>query len=174
MPTQKLPEAWLRGSVENIPALVQPVAHALLQAREEVNELMQDFPDELLWIKPADAASTGFHLQHLKGVLDRLFTYAKGQTLSEEQLKALKTEGNPQQTKSNVQELVHAFNQQVNKALEELQQINEQTLTEFRGVGRAQLPSTVMGLLFHAAEHTMRHLGQLIVTARIVKHENKN
>jgi hypothetical protein len=133
MATPKLPEAWLRGPVENIPALVQPVAHALLQAREEVNELMQDFPDELLWIKPADAASTGFHLQHLSGVLDRLFTYAKGQTLSEEQLKALKAEGNPQRTKPNVQDLVHAFNQQVDKALEELQQLNEQTLTESRG-----------------------------------------
>jgi uncharacterized damage-inducible protein DinB len=174
MATQKLPEVWLRGPIKNIPALVQPVAHALLQAKEEVNELMQDFPDELLWIKPADAASTGFHLQHLKGVLDRLFTYAKGKTLSEEQLTALKAEGDPQQTKSKVEDLVHAFNKQVDKALEELQQINEETLTEFRGVGRAQLPSNVMGLLFHAAEHTMRHLGQLMVTVRIVKYENKS
>jgi uncharacterized damage-inducible protein DinB len=174
MATQKLPEVWLRGPIKNIPALVQPVAHALLQAKEEVNELMQDFPDELLWIKPADAASTGFHLQHLKGVLDRLFSYAKGKTLSEGQLTALKAEGDPQQTKSKVEDLVHAFNKQVDKALEELQQINEETLTEFRGVGRAQLPSNVMGLLFHAAEHTMRHLGQLMVTVRIVKYENKS
>jgi uncharacterized damage-inducible protein DinB len=169
MSTQKLPEVWLRGPVENIPALLQPVAHALLQAREEVNACMQDFPDALLWIKPAGAASAGFHLQHLKGVLDRLFTYANGRLLNEEQLAALKSEGNPQETRATALQLVQAFNEQVDMALNELQQINEQRLTEPRGVGRAQLPSTVMGLLFHAAEHTMRHLGQLIVTVRVVK-----
>ena len=70
---QKLPEVWLRGPVENIPSLLQPVAHALLQAREEVNELLKDIPAEKLWIKPAGAASAGFHLQHMKGVPGRLF-----------------------------------------------------------------------------------------------------
>ena len=169
MQTQKLPEAWLRGSVKNIPSLLQPVAHALLQAREEVNELIKDFPDELLWIKPAGVASTGFHLQHLSGVLDRLFTYANGNALNEKQLAALKAEGNPQQTKLTAAELVEVFNKQVDEALKELQQKDEQKLTEYRSVGRAQLPSTVIGLLFHAAEHTMRHLGQLIVTVRVVK-----
>jgi uncharacterized damage-inducible protein DinB len=169
MATQKLPEVWLRGPVENIPALLQPVAHALLQAREEVNELMNDFPDELLWTKPTQAASTGFHLQHLKGVLDRLFTYANSRQLSNEQLTALKAEGDPQQTKATTKEMLQAFNEQVDVAVNELKQINEQTLTEHRGVGRAKLPSTVMGLLFHAAEHTMRHLGQLIVTVKVVK-----
>lgn len=168
MATQKLPEVWLRGAIENIPPLVQPVAHALLQAREEVNELMKDFPDELLWNKPAGVASAGFHLQHFKGVLDRLFTYAKGNALSEEQLMALKAEGDAEKTRANTVALVQAFNEQVDKAITDLQQINEQTLTEFRSVGRAQLPSTVMGLLFHAAEHTMRHLGQLIVTIKVV------
>jgi uncharacterized damage-inducible protein DinB len=168
MSTQKLPEVWLRGRLENIPSLLQPVAHALLQAREEVNELMKDFPDELLWIKPAGAASAGFHLQHLSGVIDRLFTYANGKALSEEQLAGLKAEGDAQQTDATAAQLVEAFNRQVDTALKELEQIDEQKLTEYRGVGRAQLPSTVMGLLFHAAEHTMRHLGQLIVTVRIV------
>ena len=170
MATQKLPEVWLRGPIENIPSLLQPVAHALLQAREEVNELMKDFPDELLWVKPAGAASTGFHLQHLSGVLDRLFTYANGKGLSEQQFGALKAEGDAQ-TKITPSDLVQAFNQQVDKALEELQRKDEQRLTEYRSVGRAQLPSTVIGLLFHATEHTMRHLGQLIVTVRVVKSE---
>jgi uncharacterized damage-inducible protein DinB len=140
-----------------------------LQAREEVNALMKDFPDELLWIKPAGAAAVGFHLQHLTGILDRLSTYAKGKMLSKEQLAALKAEGDPHQTKANAAELVHRFNEQVNNSLDELKDKDEKTLTEFRGVGRAQLPSTVMGLLFHAAEHTMRHLGQLIVTVKMVK-----
>jgi uncharacterized damage-inducible protein DinB len=174
MVKQKLPEVWLRGPVEKTPSLLQPVAHTLLQAREEVNQLMKDFPEDLLWIKPAGAASAGFHLQHLSGVLDRLFTYARGQSLSEEQLTALKAEGDAQQTNRTASELVQAFNQQVDKALHELQLVGEQKLTEHRTVGRAQLPSTVMGLLFHAAEHTMRHLGQLIVTVRVLKNRDSS
>ena len=168
MATQKLPEVWLRGPVENVPSLLQPVAHALLQAREEVNELMKDFPGNLLWIKPAGAASVGFHLQHLTGVLDRLFTYANGKSLTEEQLAYLKSEGQASQSVT-VASLVQALDEQVDKALEQLKQTDERILTQYRAVGRAQLPSTVMGLLFHAGEHTMRHLGQLIVTARVVK-----
>lgn len=169
MAKEKLPEVWLRGPVENIPSLVQPVAHALLQAREEVNELLDNFPNELLWERPAGAASTGFHLQHLSGVLDRLFTYADGKQLDNEQIAALKREGDSQQTKATAVELVQAFNAQVDKAMSYLSKIDKQKLTEHRSVGRAQLPSTMMGCLFHAAEHTMRHLGQLIVTVRVVK-----
>ncbi|TMI79184.1 MAG: DinB family protein [Bacteroidetes bacterium] len=169
MAKEKLPEIWLRGPVENIPSLLQPVAHALLQAKEEVNELLKDFPNELLWEKPAGAASTGFHLQHLSGVVDRLFTYAQGRQLSEEQFTSLKLEGDSQQTKTTAAKLVEAFNVQVDKALKELEKIDERKLSEHRSVGRAQLPSTMMGCLFHAAEHTMRHVGQLIVTVRLVK-----
>jgi uncharacterized damage-inducible protein DinB len=169
MAKEKLPEVWLRGPVENIPSLLQPIAHALQQAKEEVNELLEDFPNELLWEKPDGAASTGFHLQHLSGVLDRLFTYAHGKQLDKEQLAALKMEGDSMQTKATAAELIEAFNAQVDKALMSLTKIDERTLSEYRGVGRAQLPSTVMGCLFHAAEHTMRHLGQLIVTVRVVK-----
>ena len=171
MSKEKLPEVWLRGPVENIPSLLQPVAHALLQAREEVNELLNDFPNELLWEKPAGAASTGFHLQHLSGVLDRLFTYAEGSQLDKEQLAALKLEGDSLQTKATAADLVEEFNGQVSRALQYLSSFDEQKLTEYRGVGRAQLPSTVIGCLFHAAEHTMRHLGQLIVTVKNVKRQ---
>jgi len=174
MEKQELPEVWLRGPVENIPSLLQPVAHALLQVREEVNKLLKDFPGELLWQKPAGVASAGFHLKHLSGVLDRLFTYAKGEQLSEEQFVALKLEGDSRQTGATASPLVEAFNEQVDKALHALEQIDEQKLSEPRAVGRAQLPSTLMGCLFHAAEHTMRHLGQLIVTVKVVKDLHTN
>jgi len=169
MAKEKLPEVWLRGPIENVTSLLQPVAHALLQAKEEVNELLEDFPNELLWEKPAGTASEGFHLQHLSGVVDRLFTYAQGRQLDEEQFAALKREGDPRQTKETAVQLVQAFNAQVDKALESLSKIDERKLSEYRSVGRAQLPSTLMGCLFHAAEHTMRHLGQLIVTVRVVR-----
>jgi uncharacterized damage-inducible protein DinB len=164
-----LPEVWLRGPLDDIPALLQPVAHALLQAREELNVLMTDFPDALLWEKVAGMASPGFHLQHLTGVLDRLFTYALGEALTEHQLNYLQAEGKPTTKTYTVLELVENFNYQVNAALQQLGGENESGLTDFRGVGRAQLPSTVIGLYTHSAEHTMRHLGQLIVTVAVLK-----
>jgi uncharacterized damage-inducible protein DinB len=105
-------------------------------------------------------------LQHLAGVLDRLFTYAQGRALNESQAKALAAEGvsDPQLSSKD---LVAAFHAQVDRALEQLRVTDERTLTEYRRVGRAQLPSTVLGLLVHAAEHTQRHVGQLLVTARV-------
>ena len=168
---EKKYEVWLRGPVDHIPALLQPVAHALLQAREEVNTLMNDFPETLLWEKPAGVASPGFHLQHMKGVIDRLLTYAKGEMLNADQLQYLKQEEQSPSPSCKVVELVEQFNRQVDKALAELSATDEATLTSARGVGRAQLPSTVLGLLTHAAEHTQRHLGQLLVTVSILKNK---
>lgn len=161
------PEVWLRGPVAGITALLQPVAHALLQARNEVNKIMNNFPEELLWNKVAGMASAGFHLQHLAGVLDRLFTYTWGMALNETQLEYLLMEG--KDNGARAQTLLQAFNQQIDRSVEQLKQIPASILTETRGVGRAQLPSTVMGLLVHAAEHTMRHTGQLLVTVKVLK-----
>ena len=169
MPHAQLPEVWLRGPLPEVPLLLQPVAHALLQAREEVNALMQNFPEELLWQQPAGTASPGFHLQHLTGVLDRLLTYARQQQLTNGQLQTLTAEGTPGNPAIKYPVLVEAFNNQVDKALAQLCTTSAQDLLQARGVGRAQLPSTVLGLLVHAAEHTQRHVGQLIVTVRMLK-----
>jgi hypothetical protein len=158
-------EVWLRGPLVGIPVLLQPVAHALLQARDEVTTLMADFPEELLWEKPAGLASPGFHLQHLTGVLDRLFTYARAGQLTAHQLRNLAAEGS---ISADSRSLVTAFNLQVDAALIQLGTIGEMTLTETREVGRTKLPSTVIGLYVHAAEHTMRHVGQLLVTTKIL------
>ncbi len=160
-------EVWQRGSIEGIPLLLQPVAHAILQAREEVEALMNGFDEQLLWQRPAGLASPAFHLQHLSGVLDRIFTYARGEWLSTTQVDQLKAENDTSIV--TVSQLVAKFDQQVDKALAQLKMTNEKTLTDFRGVGRNQLPSTVIGLLFHAAEHTMRHLGQLLVTVKVLE-----
>ena len=122
------PEVWLRGPVENIPSLLQPVAHAILQAREEVNALMKIFPEEKLWEKPAGVASVGFHLLHLTGVLDRLFTYAKGNQLAEEQLVALKQETQPYDV--TVEQLVKNFDEQVDKTINQLSETPENILLE--------------------------------------------
>ena len=160
------PEIWLRGPLPNIPELLQPVAHALLQAREELNMLMESFDDGLLWVGVAGLASPGFHLQHLTGVLNRLFTYADGKQLSEQQLQYLAMEGKQADISSHY--LVKAFNREVDAALARLSKTNKLSLTQTREVGRGKLPSTVIGLYVHAAEHTMRHLGQLLVTVRAI------
>ncbi|HLU90720.1 MAG TPA: DinB family protein [Cyclobacteriaceae bacterium] len=165
-------EVWQRGPIEHIPDLLQPVAHALLQANEEVQRIMEGFPDDLLWEKQYGVASVGFHLNHLTGVLDRLMTYADRKQLSENQFLFLKAEGNPENLPIKAAPLVQAFDQKVQEALEYLQTTSTDDLTAFRGVGRAQLPSTKLGLLFHAAEHAQRHLGQLLVTVRVITAEN--
>jgi uncharacterized damage-inducible protein DinB len=129
---------------------------------------MVPFPDALLWERPGGIASPGFHLQHLAGVLDRLLTYARDQALDHTQLKDLAAEGTPIEGQSTVAELLNRFNIQIDKALEQVSRTPESTLSQIRYVGRARLPSTLAGLLFHAAEHTQRHNGQLLVTARVL------
>jgi uncharacterized damage-inducible protein DinB len=107
----------------------------------------------------------------MKGVIDRLLTYAKGEMLDANQLHYLKQEELPPSPPCKAFELVEQFNRQVDKALAQLSATDESILTSARGVGRAQLPSTVLGLLVHAAEHTQRHLGQLLVTVSVLKNK---
>ncbi|MEH6407378.1 MAG: DinB family protein [Leeuwenhoekiella sp.] len=162
------PEVWLRGSLPEIPDLLQPAAHALKQAEEDVYKYTQDFPQDLLWSKPAGRASVGFHLNHLSGVLDRMLTYAEGKELNENQFVFLKNEENPANSKT-VDELVANFSIKVNEAIIQLKNTSVEILTEKRSVGRKKLPSTVIGLLFHAAEHSQRHVGQMLVTISVLK-----
>ena len=161
-------EVWLRGPIDNIPPLLQPVAHAIMQSGEDVEKIMNGFPIEKLWERPAGVASPGFHLQHLAGVLDRLFTYARGQGLSPEQFDYLRQEGSARSTPITIGGMVTHFNDQIQKCLRQLESTDETSLLLSIGVGRKKLPSNVLGLLFHAAEHTQRHTGQLIVTVRIL------
>lgn len=167
-------EVWQRGPVENVPALLQPVAHAILEAREEVHQIMEDFPEELLWEKPAGVASPAFHLQHIAGVLDRLFTYGRKELLSEDQMHLLSLEGNKEKTSLTMQQMLTQLDKQIDDAIEELKKVKEDSLNEVRGVGRKQMPTTLIGLYFHAAEHSMRHIGQLLVTVRVLKAEKMN
>jgi len=121
--------------------MLQPAAHALLQARDEVEASMHNFPDELLWTRPGGAASVGFHLQHLAGILDRLFTYARGEVLNASQLAYLKSEGSASVPAQTSRDLAEAFYRQLELSLDELRSINEAILTEPRVVGRRR-PTT--------------------------------
>jgi len=161
-------EFWLSGPIQDIPSLLQPVAHAILQARREIEEALAAFPSSALWEQPKGVASVGFHLRHISGVLDRLFTYARGEQLNEQQLKYLKSEA-VNDDSITTQALLKKFSEQVDASLKQLKETDTATITETRGVGRKQIPSNVIGLLFHAAEHTMRHTGQLLVTVKMVE-----
>ena len=162
------PEVWLRGPIAGIAPLLQPVAHSLLQCREEVQSSIMGLTSEQVWSKPGGAAAIGYHIQHAIGSLDRLFTYARGESLSDAQLAALAAERAPDPVLSSGGQLASVFGAAVYRALDQLRATDESTLLDARAVGRAKLPSTVLGLLFHAAEHTQRHVGQAVTTAKIL------
>jgi len=147
-----------------------PVAHALIQARDELERMASQIPAEHVWLRPGGAASIGFHVKHLGAALDRLFTYARGERLSDAQKEVFRMEPEPGDPPAALADLVKEATVQIDRALDQLRRTAGDQLLEHRGVGRAQLPSNVLGLLFHAAEHSTRHTGQLITTAKIVAH----
>jgi hypothetical protein len=161
-------EVWLRGPVHGLPPLVMPVAHALLQCKEDVERALQGVPGDVLWARPHGAASAGFHVFHAAHALDRLFTYARGETLSDPQRESLEVEKSGD-IDADAGQLIHLMDATVDRAIRQLRCTPENSLLHERRVGRSGLPSTVMGLLFHAAEHTTRHTGQLITTLKLLR-----
>jgi uncharacterized damage-inducible protein DinB len=163
------PEVWLRGPLPDYPALLQPVAHALLQSREDLAWLTGNVLSTHLWSKPGGAASVGFHILHIAGSIDRLTTYARGESLSDRQRQALLEETQlAEQQPPSLGEVVAAAQAAIDRALDQVKATPEASLLDARRVGRAGLPSTVIGLLVHVAEHTTRHVGQAMTTARIL------
>jgi uncharacterized damage-inducible protein DinB len=162
------PHPWLRGPVEGVPAELQPVAHALLQSQLEVHEFTDGLPDGLLWERVAGSAPVGFHLRHIRGVIDRLFTTAAEGAVTAEQRRDLEVERRHADEGVTVRALVAAIDEQIARALDQLRSTDPETLSDARVVGAKSLPSTVAGLLFHAAEHAQRHCGQLLVTSRVL------
>jgi len=167
MTSESRPEVWLRGPLPDYIDELQPVAHSLLQVREEIEAVVQ-LPPEKLWARPGGAASIGFHLKHLAGSLDRLLTYAGGRQLNPAQRQALADEALSSDPAARPETLVRAAQSAIDRALNQVRTTPLCTLDEARDVGRDSLPSTVLGLLFHAAEHAQRHSAQIITTARII------
>jgi uncharacterized damage-inducible protein DinB len=161
------PEVWLRGPVPGVPPELMPVVHSLLQVREELQALAPSLSPEQLWARPGGAASVGFHVMHLAGSLERLLTYARGEGLNERQRAALEAENSPAPA-TDAAVVFRLALDAIDEAIEQVRATPVEILGEDRPVGRAALPSTVRGLLFHAAEHAQRHAGQMITTVRIV------
>ncbi len=163
------PESWLRGPLPHVSPLLMPAAHALLQAAGDIEGAASALSAEEVWSCPGGAPSVGFHLRHVAGSIDRLLTYTRGEPLDEEQFRALAAESSPGEPVEEAVTLVRAATARIEDALRVLRSTPDASLSEPREVGRGRLPSTVFGLLFHIAEHTQRHAGQIVTTARIVR-----
>ena len=161
------PEVWLRGPIDAVPSLLQPAAHALLQTVEDIGNTIVELSTEQIWTSPGGAASVGFHVLHLIGSTDRLLTYARGESLSDAQKSRLIAERNP--VRVDAGSLMEDLRRAMDAALDQLRATPPASLEEARSVGRAALPTTVLGLLFHTGEHAQRHAGQVVTTAKIVR-----
>jgi hypothetical protein len=145
---------------------MQPVLFTFQHAREDLAKWTKGLTTEQIWATPHGFGSVGFHIRHIGGSTDRLLTYALGQQLSSDQMAFLKAEKNPGATREELLAELDATFQRVEKAI---RAIDPATLTDARGVGRKMLPTTVIGLLVHIAEHAQRHIGQAISAAKLVK-----
>ena len=163
--TQPNIEPWLSGSHSAIHPCLRPLLFSLEQAQQDLRHWTLRLSEEQVWAQPLGLAPLGFQLRHIAVSVDRLVTYVEGNQLNERQLTALRSEMIPGASLSELLTEMDAVFQGVVQKVERLDAI---AITENRGVGRKQLPTTVIGLLVHIAEHTQRHVGQAILTAKVL------
>ena len=164
--------SWLRGPVAGVLPMLQPVAHSLLDCLEDVRATLPGLSTGMIAARPNGAASIGFHVRHAMGSLDRLFTYARGEALTAAQLETLLQEKERGNDPTTADALITAFDTAFDRAMVQVRATAERDLLMGREVGRARLPSTVIGLLSHGAEHTQRHVAQMVTTAKIVNDQD--
>jgi uncharacterized damage-inducible protein DinB len=163
------PEPWLRGTLTDVPPVQRAVLHALELAREDLQRWCAILNDEQLNARPFGLPPIAFHIRHIGRSIDRLLTYAEGNSLSAAQLFALRTELDAGATRDALfQELGSALD----RASERVRAFGSDILGEPRFVGNKKLPATVAGLLVHVADHTLRHVGQGITTSKIISSQS--
>jgi uncharacterized damage-inducible protein DinB len=161
-----LPEPWLRGPIEGVPAHLMPVFHSFAMVREDLAHYTEGLSTDDVWRRTGTLPSLGFHLRHIAHSVDRLVTYLCGEQLSDDQIATLKRESEPGAT---LAELLAEIDAKLRDAERRMRIIDAVALQEPRYIGKKRLPSTVLGLLVHVAEHTQRHLGQAITTAKLAR-----
>jgi len=166
MEKSKLPEPWLRGTLTEIPPVQRAILHALELATEDLRRWCGGLDDAELNARPADIAPVAFHIRHIARSLDRLLTYAEGNQLSREQITAMKTEMQPGAT---AKELFEELESALNSSRERILKFSAENFPQPRPIGSQQMPTTLGGILVHVADHTQRHVGQAITTAKIAK-----
>lgn len=158
------PEPWLRGTLTEVPAVARGVLHALELAREDVNKWCAELSDEQIHARPAGLPSVAFQLRHIAGSLDRLLTYAEEHALSEEQFRTLKAEASSEGT---TREVLNELEAAISRGSLRVRALASEDLALPRFVGSKRMPTTLGGLLVHIADHTQRHVGQAITTAKL-------
>jgi hypothetical protein len=168
-------EPWLRGPLADAHPLVAPTLHAYAQVREDLVRWTNGLTDAQIWSRPHGLAPVGFHLRHIAGSVGRLTTYLGGEQLTSEQLDAIAHEMDPgaEPFRSSLPGLLSEVNEALNRSEQAIRALNPAALTEPRSVGRQRLPTTVVGLVVHLAEHTQRHVGELIVTAKTIQKDSQ-
>jgi uncharacterized damage-inducible protein DinB len=168
-PSVSLPddvEPWLRGTYADVPAVGRAVLHALDLALEDLTKWTAGLTDAQVHSQPLGLPSVAFHLRHIVRSTDRLLSYAEGNPLSAEQLALLKAEQGGEETLAELLAEVEAY---FSNAADRVRVLATANLETFRGVGRKQLPTSIGGALVHVADHTQRHTGQVVTTAKVLR-----
>ena len=158
-------EPWLRGTLTDVAAVPRAVLHALELAREDLTRWCGNLSDAELNARPEGIAPVAFHIRHIARSVDRLLSYAEGKRLDDSQITVLKTELEAGATRA---ELFAELEAALARGAMRVRQFDANRLEEPRPVGTKLLPTTVGGLLVHVADHTQRHVGQAITTAKII------
>lgn len=164
---EPLAEAWMRGPIHGVHPLLAPVLYTFQQTREDLALHTESLTPEQIWATPYGLGSVGFHLRHIAGSTERLMMYLLARDLSAAQLAAVRTEQEP--AGAGRDELLALVDRAFRDAEPIVRALDPATLAEPRAVGRLRLPTTVIGLLTHIAEHTQRHLGQAISAAKLAR-----
>jgi len=165
MGANKLPEPWLRGTLAEVPAVPRAVLHALELAKKDLQRWCGALSDAELNARPGGIAPVAFHVRHIARSIDRLLTYAEGNQLSDAQIAEMKGESD---SDAKREELFEELDTALRKGAARIGALDVKRLDEARVVGKKQLPTTLGGLLVHVADHTQRHVGQAVTTAKIV------
>jgi uncharacterized damage-inducible protein DinB len=159
-------EPWLRGTYSEVPAVGRAVLHAFDLALDDLTKWTEGLTDAEVHLRPLGLPSVAFHLRHIARSTDRLLTYAEGGQLTAEQLTVLKTE---QTGDESLAELLGEVEASFSNAEARVRTLATADFNLFRGVGRKQLPTSIGGALIHVADHTQRHVGQVVTTAKVLK-----
>ncbi len=159
-------EPWLRGTHTDVPPVARAVLHALELAGDDVSRWTEGLTDLDLHKQPFGLMSVASQIKHIAGSIDRLLTYAEGRQLSDQQLSSMKAEQSGSEIR---EELLSRLQLALDGAADRVRALGRADLATERKVGRKSLPTTLGGALIHVADHTQRHVGQLVTTAKLVK-----
>jgi uncharacterized damage-inducible protein DinB len=164
-------EPWLRGTRSDVPVVGRAVLHALDLARDDLTKWTEGLSDAEVHSQPLGLNSIAFHLRHIARSTDRILSYAEGKQLSAEQLAALRSEAElpVEREPEALVELLAEVDKSFTNAAARIRQLASSDFETLRGVGRKQLPTSIGGALIHVADHTQRHVGQLVTTAKVLK-----